>query len=84
MKAFSGKLGEGLLKKARHRQWCSRRDAKSQQDGTRRSQRSVSPFLPGGRQEHIKQQFGEDGEAVCREHKALIMATIDSEVNRRG
>ena len=34
--------------------------------------------------EHIKQQFGEDGEAVCREHKALIMATIDSEVNRRG
>ena len=34
--------------------------------------------------EYVKEQFGEDGEVVCLEHKALIKATIDSEVNRRG
>jgi len=33
--------------------------------------------------EHIKQQFGEDGEAVAAEHKQLIKDTIDFEVNRR-
>ena len=32
--------------------------------------------------EHIKQQFGEDGEDVVAEHKQLIKDTIDFELNK--
>ena len=34
--------------------------------------------------EHIKEQFGEQGEAVSVEHKQLIKDTINYEVARRG
>jgi hypothetical protein len=34
--------------------------------------------------EHIKEKFGEQGDAVCAEHKTLIKTTIDLEVQKRG
>lgn len=34
--------------------------------------------------EHIKESFGEDGDAIVKEYKALIKTTIDEEVQGRG
>ena len=35
-------------------------------------------------EEHIKEKFGEQGDAICAEHEALIQTTIDVEVQKRS